>query len=107
MTADDLEAALEDTDEVVITTTGRITGASSPPPSREPGVPAQYDQHSQVRRALIAMILPLFFVMGFHALLRQRAAVPGPARGERRHRRAGGTDRGFARRAGQGRRPGL
>ena len=38
---------------------------TSPPLSGEPGVPAQRDQHSQARRALISMILPLFFVMGF------------------------------------------
>jgi hypothetical protein len=42
--------------------TSKVT---SPPPSREPGVPAQQDQHSQLRRALTGLILPLFFVTGF------------------------------------------
>ncbi len=52
--------------------------AISPPPSREPGLPAQQDQHSQVRHALISMILPLFFVMGFTLCFTSALQSPAP-----------------------------
>jgi hypothetical protein len=52
--------------------------ATSPPPSREPGVPAQQDQHSQVRRALISMILPVFFVTAFTLCFVSAFQSPAP-----------------------------
>jgi hypothetical protein len=58
--------------------TGMTTKATSPPPSREGGVPAQQDQHSQVRRALISMILPVFFVMGFTLCFVSAFQSPAP-----------------------------
>ncbi len=52
--------------------------ATSPPLSGQPGVPARQDQHSQMRRALKGMILPLFFVMGFPLCFVSAFQSPAP-----------------------------
>ncbi|TVZ01537.1 hypothetical protein EAS64_28995 [Trebonia kvetii] len=52
--------------------------ATSPTPSREPGVPAQQDQHSLVRRALISMIFPVFFAVGYTLCFASAFQSPAP-----------------------------
>jgi hypothetical protein len=64
---------------------------TSPSPGRDTGAPAQRDQRSQLRRALVSMALPVFFAIGFslcfisalHAPVPHgaRVAVAGPAAG--------------------------
>ena len=58
---------------------------TSPPSGREAGVPAQRDQRSQLRRALVSMALPVFFAIGFSLCFISASHAPVPRMGQPRN----------------------
>ena len=70
-------------------------------------MPAQQDQRSQMRRALIGMIAPLFFVTAFTVCFVSAFGSPAPHGVNVAIAGPGGPDRAVARRAEPGRGHGL